>query len=135
MCCFSLQDAGSGKPIQQDAQTGFLFLGSLQPEGRYCLQRTDNDRVLRDVGNNACIINSAHKFQCLDPTPGFSRWSVRHGSGRTLLVVDGASSFEACPARAGAETVWGASKSGGPGCREMRIAASRLEGACQGLDG
>ncbi|KAM4065441.1 hypothetical protein HRG_004243 [Hirsutella rhossiliensis] len=135
MCCFTLHDASSGEILQQDTQTGFLFLNSPQPDGRYCLHRPDNNNVLRDVMDNACIINSALKFQCLDPTPGFNRWSVQQSGGRALLAVDGSTSFKACPAGAGAEMVWSARKSGGLGCRDMRIVANGLEGACRGLDG
>lgn len=134
-CCFTLQDASSGKILEQEAQTGFLFLSSPQPDGRYCLGRTDQNKVLRDAMNNACIINSARLFQCLDPTPGFSRWTVQQSGGRSLLAVDGSTAFRACPSGAGSEMVWGPRGSGGSGCRDMRIAASRLEGACRGIGG
>ncbi|RCI09240.1 hypothetical protein L249_1402 [Ophiocordyceps polyrhachis-furcata BCC 54312] len=129
-CCFAMRDAADGRAIQQDSGSGLLFVQSSMPDaGRYCL---DAKSVLWDAGNNACIIDSAFRFQCLDPTPGFGRWRLRRGAnGRALLTVDGSAQFKACPAGEGGIMVWGALKDNAPGCRALHLVVSDLDGACR----
>ncbi|PHH85883.1 hypothetical protein CDD83_11039 [Cordyceps sp. RAO-2017] len=128
MHCFTLHDATSGKAIQQEAHTGFLFLGSSRPTGRYCLDLVNKSNILRDSANDACIVNTAFQLQCLDPTPGFSQWGLRRSGGRTFITVDGAVDFKACPADEGGEMIWGVQSANKPGCRTLRLAAVGIHG-------
>lgn len=131
-CCFTLHEASTGKMIQQEQHTGFLFLESSQPNGWYCLDLADQNRILFDEFNNACIIESELRFQCLDPTPGLTQYSLQQSGSQVLLVVDGTTDYKACPAQGGGEMIWGIQN---PGCRTLQLSAKDLKGTCNGLSG
>ena len=129
-CCFTLHEASSGNEIKQNQDTGFLFLDSSQPNGWYCLNLGDPNKILFDDFGNACIINSDLRFQCLDPTPGDTQYSLRQSDSQVLLTVDGGTDYKACSAQGGGEMIWGVQY---PGCRTLQLAAKDLRGTCNGL--
>lgn len=137
LCCFALQDAASGRAVQQEKLTGDLFLVSRHPNGWYCLDLADKEQILYDRFRNACTINLDGAFQCLDPTPGLTKYGLVRDGGLVLLAVDGGTDYKACPLGNGGpcEMVYGVSKSGLSGCRTLRLAAEGLLGACGGLGG
>ncbi|POR33066.1 Uncharacterized protein TPAR_06744 [Tolypocladium paradoxum] len=134
-CCFTLHEATTSNMIQQEQRTGFLFLDSSRPNGWYCLDLADQYKILFDEFNNACIINSDLKFQCLDPTPGLTQYSLQQIGSQVLLTVDGTTDYKACPAQNGGEMIWGAQRASDPGCRTLQLTAKGLKGTCNGLSG
>ncbi|KYK60331.1 hypothetical protein DCS_01468 [Drechmeria coniospora] len=77
-------------PFSRDERTGDLLLGSNQPSGWYCLHFADENQILRNEFNDACIINVDSEFQCLDPTPGEMIYAVSKSGlagGRNLQLA------------------------------------------------
>ncbi|PNY26199.1 Uncharacterized protein TCAP_03867 [Tolypocladium capitatum] len=134
-CCFTLHDAATGTMIQQEQRTGFLFLHSSQPNGWYCLDVADKRTVLVDDFDNACIIDSYLEFQCLDPTPGLTQYSLQQSGSQVLLKVDGTTDYKACPAQSGGEMIWGTQRASDPGCRTLQLTARDFKGTCNGFSG
>ncbi|KAL2202809.1 hypothetical protein CC79DRAFT_1325622 [Sarocladium strictum] len=74
-CCFRLKD-NAGKLLEQ-ASTGQTYISSSQPLGWYCLDISSSSaKVLRDDANDACIVDSRGRFNCVDPIPGAVAWTL-----------------------------------------------------------
>jgi len=128
-CCFTLHDASTGKVVQQDQETGFLYLGSSQPNGWYCIDLSDTRDILWDDFNNACILTwPDEQFTCLDPTLGPNLWTLNH-SGALRLSHDGGAGYSACSSSSG-EILYSNQKTG---CRVLQLKPQGLKGTCDGL--
>lgn len=129
-CCFSLTDASTGQTIQQNTEYGFLYLGAGQPAGQYCFNSASPQPILWDVLNNACIIDWAGRFQCLDGTPGDDVWTLgKSSSSKLLLSHDSSPTYQACPNQGGGEMIY-AGVPATNGCRNIQLQATGVKGTC-----
>lgn len=132
-CCFELHDVATGKAVQQDKQTGYLYFETSKPTGWYCIDLSNSHNVLRDDFNNACFLSTTAQFKCLDPTIGPNSWTLESDDQAVQLAHDGDSAYYACPSPTGGELLWGDLKADVSGCRATRIKAEGLTGTCKGL--
>lgn len=132
-CCFTLHDATSGNIVKQNTRTGYLFLGGNQPDGWYCIDLSDPDKILWDDFNNACFVNPDKSFQCLDPIPSSDEWSLQQSGSDVFIVVNGKSGYEVCPNEENA--IYTSDKSDKSQCRNLKLKAQGLKGTCQNFKG
>ncbi|TQW00734.1 hypothetical protein IF1G_00665 [Cordyceps javanica] len=132
-CCFHLQDTTTGKHVQQDARTGYVYLDDASlPEGWYCINQNAGSNVLYDRRNNACILTSPdNSFQCLDGTPGGDTWQLVNYVSNAILLEDyGSIEFNVCGAD-GRQQVFGSQPPAGLGCRKTQLLADNRAGQCK----
>lgn len=132
MCCFNLQDASTGSPVQEDFQSGVLFLNSPhESDIFFCLDPNDQRNILWDQVFGACIIDYWNRFQCLDGTPGDDVWGMQRDGDRHLVVHNGDTHFNACPASEGGQQIDGLGQVDGSQCRGgVQLLATNLRGPC-----
>ncbi|KAJ3481736.1 hypothetical protein NLG97_g7749 [Lecanicillium saksenae] len=132
-CCFHLQDTISGKHVQQDTNTGELFLHdpSLK-EGWYCINQNSGSKILYDRDYNACILTSPNNsFECLDGTPGGDTWAIGpYVSGTVLLQDYGSIEFNICNVK-GRQQIYGANPPSGLSCQKTQLNTDNRTGQCK----
>ena len=129
MCCFTLHDSNTDEIIKQETRTGFLFVGGHQPDGWYCIELSDPNKILWDQFNNACFVASDKKFTCLDPTPSMDQWAIEQSGGDVLVTVNGDSGFDVCDKG----MVYSDGKPDKTGCAAVQLKAQGLQGTCGNL--
>lgn len=125
-CCFTLHDASSGQKLQQNQNDGYLYLGSSQPDGEYCIE--SGTEILRDTSDDSCFIDPDQQVKCLDPIPSSDKWTFS-GDGSKRMAYNGKTTYRACPASNGGELIWSSDKDG-EGCREVELEPRNLQGTC-----
>ncbi|KAF7551001.1 hypothetical protein G7Z17_g5335 [Cylindrodendrum hubeiense] len=130
-CCFTLHDPSSGKIVQQDQESGFLYLNGGQPSGWYCINLSDTQNVLRDDFNNACFLAPDSLFQCLDPTIGPNSWTLKKSGSNTLLAHDGSTSFMSCPSKTTGQLLYGTKSGDSSQCKKITLKAKGFSGTCK----
>lgn len=129
-CCFTLHDTKTDNIVQQDQNTGYMYLGADQPDAWFCLDLTDARDILLDDFNNACFLAPYGQLKCLDPTLGFQSWSLKRSGGNTLLTHDDLTAFKACPNDSDGRLVYGDKQTDFDTCQDIELEARGLKGSC-----
>ncbi|KAH7011701.1 hypothetical protein EDB80DRAFT_398907 [Ilyonectria destructans] len=130
-CCFTLHDTASGTIVQQNQETGFLYLNGGQPSGWYCINLSNTQNVLRDDFNNACFLAPDGLFQCLDPTIGPTSWTLTKSGSNTLLAHDKSTTFSSCPSKTTGRLLYSTKSGDASQCKKITLKAQGFTGTCK----
>ncbi|KAH7149459.1 hypothetical protein B0J13DRAFT_621318 [Dactylonectria estremocensis] len=130
-CCFTLHDTSTGAIVQQNKDSGFLYLNGAQPNGWYCINLSNSQNILLDDFNNACFLAPDGLLQCLDPTIGPNSWTLKKSGSNTLLAHDGSTTFTSCPGKPSGRLLYGTKSGDSSQCKKITLKAKDFTGTCK----
>jgi hypothetical protein len=127
-CCFTLHDASTGTIVRQnEAGNGQLYLGGTLPEGWYCIDLPAKRNILIDRLRNSCYRTLRNEINCHDPIPSDHKWTLVKTGGKTMVAINGETTYKACPSETGREQIFGTARTE---CRSFTLEARGLTGTC-----
>ncbi|KAF7560883.1 hypothetical protein G7046_g3255 [Stylonectria norvegica] len=131
-CCFTLRDAKTNSIVRQQTANGFMYVGSNEPEGWYCIDLANPQKILRDQFYNACFIAPDGLFICYDQLPGPNLWTLKKSGADTLLLHDGVTTYKKRPADiGGGKWLYGNSDSSSATFETTSLKAQDWKGTCK----